>query len=203
MKPIAESCIQNRDPILKIIKPLFANSKKLLEIGSGTGQHAVYFAAEMPHLLWQTSDLKENHPGIRLWLEEAQLKNIKPPITLAACDKPAWQQLSNYDAIFSANTVHIMSKHDVTCLFAGIGSILQLQGVFALYGPFNYNGNYTSDSNARFDTWLKNRNPKSGIRDFEWLDTQANKAGMKLIQDHAMPANNRILVWQKTEASQE
>ena len=197
MKPFAESCVQNRDPIFKVIKPLFSRSRRLLEIGSGTGQHAVYFAKEMPHLIWQTSDLEENHPGIRLWLREAQLDNVRSPVALAACDRAAWSHLDTYDAVFSANAVHIMSEEDVICLFAGIGEILEPGGLLVLYGPFNYNGQYTSDSNARFDLWLKERDPKSGIRDFEWLDELASQATMNLNQDVEMPENNRILVWEK------
>lgn len=197
IKPFAESCVQNREPIFKVIQPLLINHKRLLEIGSGTGQHAVYFAAELPHLIWQTSDLQENHAGIQQWLAEAQLDNILPPLSLAACDHSAWQQLKPYDAVFSANSVHIMSQEDVACLFDNVGNTLLSDGIFILYGPFNYQGKYTSDSNARFDVWLKARDPSSGIRDFTWLDTLANTAGMQLQQDYAMPANNRILVWEK------
>ncbi len=197
MRPYSESCDQNRDPILAVIKPLFVNSRRVLELGSGTGQHAVYFAEEMPHLSWQTSDLEENHSGIRLWMIEAGLNNVLPPVSLAACDQQAWQHLPTYDAVFSANAVHIMSEDDVECLFEGIGKVLEAEGLLVLYGPFNYQGNYTSESNARFDIWLKNNNPKSSIRDFEWLDSLANKAGMILQGDYEMPANNRILVWRR------
>ncbi len=200
MKPFSESCVQNREPIFNIIQPLFENSKNLLEIGSGTGQHAVYFAKEMPHLSWQTSDLEENHEGINQWLNEAQLSNIKPPVSLAACDQQAWTSLDGsgkYDAIFSANAVHIMGKEDVQCLIKNIGTVIAQNGLFVLYGPFNYDGKFTSESNARFDVWLKDRNFESGIRDFEWLDELVNQAGMTFQQDYKMPANNRILVWRK------
>ncbi len=200
MKPYSESCVQNREPIFKIIQQLFSTSKNLLEIGSGTGQHAVYFARELPHLDWQTSDVKENHEGINQWLDEAQLDNVKPPLSLAACDREAWAKLEGadyYDAVFSANAVHIMGEADVQCLVKNVGNTLTSTGLFVLYGPFNYQGKYTSDSNARFDVWLKNRDSISGIRDFEWIDSLANKAGMTLQYDVEMPANNRILVWQK------
>ncbi len=197
MRPYSESCDQNREPILAIIKPLFANSSRVLEIGSGTGQHAVYFAEKIPHLSWQTSDLEDNHSGIRLWIIEAALKNVLPPVSLAACDVHAWQQLPSFDAIFSANAVHIMGKEDVKCLFTGIGNALEAGGLLVLYGPFNYQGNYTSESNARFDVWLKNNDQKSAIRDFEWLNDLAKKANMVLQDDYEMPANNRILVWRK------
>ncbi|MEE9352698.1 MAG: DUF938 domain-containing protein [Thiotrichaceae bacterium] len=198
MRPYSESCDQNRDPILNVIQPLFADRVRVLEIGSGTGQHAVYFAEKMPQLSWQTSDLEENHAGIRLWLIEAALKNVLAPVSLAACDKSSWSKLTSYDAVFSANAVHIMGKKDVECLFQEVGRVLEARGLLVLYGPFNYDGNYTSESNARFDIWLKNNNSQSSIRDFEWLDGLAKKEGLTLLSDYEMPANNRILVWRNS-----
>lgn len=195
MKPHAESCDQNRDPILTVLREEFSACRSILEIGSGTGQHAVYFAADLPHLTWQTSDRDEYHEGIHAWLDEAALPNTLPPLSLDVRSDP-WPQ-ARYDGIFSANTVHIMSWPEVECLFAGIGPVLVDGGRFCLYGPFNYDGRFTSESNARFDQWLKARDPESGVRDFEALDTLARAAGMRLLRDHAMPANNRILVWEK------
>jgi cyclopropane fatty-acyl-phospholipid synthase-like methyltransferase len=195
MKPYSESCEQNRAPILDVLRVELAGSSRLLEIGSGTGQHAVYFAPEFPDLLWQTSDVDALHPGIQAWLDDAVLKNVLPPLALDV-RRDAWPA-DRYDAIFSANTVHIMAWPDVECLFAGVGEILECGGVFCLYGPFNYHGSYTSESNARFDGWLKARDPASGIRDFEALQTLAEKAGMELKEDYEMPANNRTLVWSK------
>ncbi len=198
MKPFSESCVQNHIPIIRIIKPLLAACETVLEVGSGTGQHAVYFAAEMPYLTWYTSDRQQNHSGIQQWLDEAMLDNIKPPIALDVCDQEAWQSLDkSFDAIFSANTLHIMSAPQVECFFAEATAVLKPQALLIVYGPFNYQGNYTSESNARFDGWLKQQNPHSAIRDSEWLDELAEKSAMKRIQDYAMPANNRILVWQK------
>jgi len=198
MKPFSESCVQNRDPIMQIIKPLLATCKTVLEIGSGTGQHAVYFAAEMPQLTWYTSDREQNHQGIQQWLNEAKLDNINAPIALDVCDQQAWKDLDkSFDAVFSANTLHIMSALQVECFFVETAAILKPQALLIVYGPFNYQGRYTSESNARFDGWLKQQNPHSAIRDSEWLDELAEKAAMKRIQDYAMPANNRILIWQK------
>ncbi len=194
-KPHAESCDQNREPILSVIGPLFADRTAVLEIGSGTGQHAVYFAERMPHLTWHTSDREENHAGIRAWLEEALLPNTRPPRALDVA-RQAWPELT-VDAVFSANTAHIMHWPEVEALFAGVGRLLLRGGLFTLYGPFNYNGRYTSESNERFDGWLKARDPESGIRDFTDLDALANGAGMTLRQDFEMPANNRILCWEK------
>ena len=193
MKPYAESCEQNREPILAVIQPLFSGCSHLLEIGSGTGQHAVYFAAEMPHLTWQTSDRVDNHAGINMWLEEAALVNTRPPLALDV-SSDAWPR-RRFDAVFSANSVHIMHWPDVEAMFAGIGRVLARDGIFALYGPFNYHGAYTSESNARFDQWLRQHDPGSGVRDFEELQRLAQQAGMEFREDFAMPANNRILCW--------
>lgn len=195
MKPYAESCEQNRDPILAVLREVFADRRKVLEIASGTGQHAVYFGAALPHLSWQTSELPENHAGIHAWLDEARLPNVLPPLAVNVTDA-AWP-LETVDAIFNANTVHIVSWPAVECLFAGIGRVLAPGGILCLYGPFNYGGNFTSESNARFDAWLKGRDPDSGVRDFEALNALAEEQGMILLSDVAMPANNRTLVWQR------
>lgn len=195
MKPYAESCDQNGYPILSVIEPLFVKCSAILEIGSGTGQHAVYFAARMPQLVWYTSDRSGLHQGIRMWLEEAELPNIRAPILLDVTQE-RWPELE-VDGVFSANTAHIMNWDEVLSMFRGVGGLLQKGGLFVLYGPFNYHGGYTSDSNARFDSWLKSRDPESGIRDFEALNRLAEDAGMSLYGDYEMPANNRILCWLK------
>jgi len=195
MKPYSESCEQNREPILEVLRIELAGRSHLLEIGSGTGQHAVYFAPEFPQLVWQTSDISDHHAGINTWLSDAGANNIRPPLALDVC-KDTWPA-ARYDAVFSANTVHIMSWPEVECLFAGIGNTLKDGGVFCLYGPFNYNGQFTSESNERFDQWLKSRDPLSGVRDFEALQELAGKAGLVLKKDYEMPANNRTLVWSK------
>ena len=195
MKPYSESCDQNRGPILRVIAPLLVDRQVVLEIGSGTGQHAVFFARQMPHLVWHTSDRVENHPGIRSWLDEADLPNLPPPLALDVVRDP-WPVLG-VDAVFSANTAHIMGWPAVQAMFRGVGDLLPADGLFLLYGPFNYGGAYTSDSNARFDQWLKGRDPESGIRDFEALERLAREAGMRLHDDYPMPANNRILCWRR------
>ena len=194
-KPYAESCDQNRGPILTVIKPLLEDCSSVLEIGSGTGQHAVYFAEQMPHLLWYPSDCARYLAGINLWIDDAGLENVQRPVELDV-SRSIWPRIQ-VDAVFSANTVHIMRWPDVEALFAGVGKVLNESGGLLLYGPFNYAGAYTSESNARFDAWLKARDPHSGIRDFEALQELAEKAGMKLKEDYEMPANNRTLVWSK------
>lgn len=196
MKPFAESSEQNKIVILAVLKQFFSEVESVLEIGSGTGQHAVFFAEQFPHLMWVTSDQLQYHAGIKMWLEESALSNVQGPLLLDVNQKE-WP-VKQTDAIFSANTVHIMGWPGVEKMFNGIGQILKAGGVFCLYGPFNYNGQFSSESNARFDLWLKQRDPVSGVRDFEALQILADKAGLVFIDDVEMPANNRILVWQKT-----
>lgn len=196
-KPFSESCVQNRDPILAILRTLFADRRHVLEIGSGTGQHAVYFGAALPHLIWQTADVPQHHPGIQAWLEEAALPNVLPPLALDVNDT-AWRN-GHYDAVFSANTLHIMGWPEVERFFAGVGAVLGAGGILTVYGPFNYGGHYTSESNARFDAWLKARDPASGVRDFEAVNALARSQGLLLQQDIAMPANNRTLVWRMAD----
>jgi SAM-dependent methyltransferase len=196
MKPYAQSCEENQAPILAVLRETFADRRRVLEIGSGTGQHAIYFAGQLPHLFWQPSELAENLSGIRAWLAEADLPNVAAPLLLDIERQP-WPDCGA-DAVFSANTAHIVSWPQVEALFASIGVLLPPGGVFALYGPFNYGGRFTSDSNTRFDQWLKARDPLSGVRDFEALDALARAAGLTLTRDYTMPANNRTLVWHKT-----
>jgi cyclopropane fatty-acyl-phospholipid synthase-like methyltransferase len=195
MKPNSPSCLRNQAPILAQLLTLFANSHHVLEIASGTGQHAVYLGQALPHLTWQTSDLPEHHAGIQAWLDEALLPNVLSPLALDV-NQPDWG-VDQVDAVFNANTVHIVSWPSVCNLFAGVARVLVVNGVLCLYGPFNYGGNYTSDSNAEFDSWLKARDPASGIRDFESICELAASHGLVLREDIAMPSNNRLLVFIK------
>lgn len=192
MKPYAESCDRNRDPILSVLSSHFANRKKVLEIGSGTGQHAVYFAGALPHLVWQASDVGENLPGISAWLDEANLANTPPAIPLDV--KGSWPS-AKFDAVFSANTLHIMGWPEVETLFARLPALLESDATLAIYGPFNYRGQFTSPGNASFNEWLKKRGTHMAIREFEAVNALAEGAGLQLVEDIAMPANNRLLVW--------
>lgn len=194
-KPVAESCIQNQQVILDVLKKFFTERGEVLEIGSGTGQHGVFFTQHMEHLLWQPSDLLEQHAGMQLWLDEVEHNRIKSPIVLNVDDE-VWS-VNEVDYVFTANTTHIISSLQTEKLFKHIGEYLKTGGLFAQYGPFNYNGQYTSESNARFDVWLKQRDKNSCIKHFETLQLLADKNNMQLIEDVEMPANNRILVWQK------
>ena len=195
MKPFSESCEQNKVPIYDVLKRYFNKIDSVLEIGSGTGQHTVFFAEQFPHLSWVASDCAEYHAGISMWLDEATLDNTQGPLILDV-NQSDWP-VKQTDAVFSANTVHIMDWPSVENMFSGIGRILNKEGIFCLYGPFNYDGNFTSESNERFDQWLKQRDLNSGVRDFEALENLAEKAGLTFIDDAEMPANNRILVWKK------
>ena len=195
MKPYSEACEKNQSAILEVLQSALSRQHHVLEIASGTGQHAIHFGRALPHLTWQTSELPHNHAGIRAWLDEAALPNVLPPVALDVTD--AHWPAGVVDAIFNANTVHIVSEPEVERMFAGIARTLSAGGILCLYGPFNYHNKFTSGSNARFDVWLKSRNPESGIRDFEAIDQLAKTHGLRLLQDVAMPSNNRTLVWQR------
>jgi hypothetical protein len=186
MRPYWEACERNREPILTVLRRVLRKSRKVLEIGSGTGQHAAFFSTALPHLAWQASDLAEHLDGIRMWGVE--------PIELDV-DQP-WPDV-DADAVFSANTAHIMSWAQVERMFARAAAIPSLE-VFCLYGPFSYGGEHTAESNARFDAMLRARDPASGIRDFEAIFALAERCGLQFAEDNAMPANNRLLVFRKS-----
>lgn len=198
MKPYSESSEQNQQPILSILRQVFTEPGSILEIGSGTGQHAVYFGRQLPHLIWQTSDLAENHEGIRLWLAEAQLANVLPPLILDVNQTP-WP-VDPVAGVFTANTLHIISLQAVQALLRGVARVLLPGGKFVVYGPFNYGGQFTAPSNARFDAWLKARDPASGVRDAEAVVAYAASQGLQLQADYEMPVNNRSLVFEKRVA---
>jgi cyclopropane fatty-acyl-phospholipid synthase-like methyltransferase len=191
MKAFCQSCENNKGPILEILRPLLGRRRALLEIGSGTGQHAAFFATCLPQLLWQASDAAANHASIEAWIDGVD--NARPPMVLDV-DADDWPA-RRYDAAFSANTAHIMHWPTVCHMFDGVAGILEPGGVFALYGPFNYQGEYTSPGNERFDRTLHATDPGMGIRRFEAVVELASSVGMTLLADHAMPANNRTLVW--------
>ena len=194
-KPDAPACARNREPILQVLRRHSDKCRSVLEIGSGTGQHAVYFAAAMPWLQWQCSDRPEYLPGIESWRAEAGLANTPAPLSLDVALGP-WPA-RRFDAVFTANSLHIMAWAEVEAFFAGVGEVLAAQGVLVVYGPFNYEGGFTSDSNRAFDASLRTRDPRMGIRDFEAVDALARGIGLLLVEDVAMPANNRCLVWRR------
>lgn len=201
-KPSAPSVERNREPIAAGLQRWMGERRRVLEIGSGTGEHALYFAARWPHLQWQPSDHVDHLAGIEAWRAHARLHNLLPALALQA-ELPPHPPLplppgtAPFDAVFSANTLHIMGWPNVQALFAGLPAVTVAGALLAVYGPFNYNGGYTSDSNAQFDAWLKARDPRSGIRDVEAVQALAAEAGFQLQEDLPMPANNRLLVWRR------
>lgn len=196
--PFSQACENNKHPILEVLKRVLADRHQVLEIGSGTGQHAVFFASALPHLDWHTSDLTQHHAGINAWIEAYPTSNLHRPVTFDLRDSD-WP--GQFDAVFSANTAHIVSWPLVQRMLKLSGEALPAGGVFALYGPFNYQGRYTSDSNRQFDAILQARDPDSGIRDFEAVCDEAARWGLTLSEDNALPANNRLLVFTKSGAA--
>ncbi len=195
-KPFSQASANNWQPILAVLRQHLPARGRVLEIGSGTGQHAVSFGTALPDLTWQTSDLPENHWGIERWIAEAGLGNVLPPLALDVRAEP-WPDVAT-DAVFSANTAHIMGWPAVEAMFAGVGRLLQPDGRFLLYGPFSDGGRHNSPSNEAFDQNLRRRDPAMGVRDLDQLRPLAQRAGLRLAAEVAMPANNRILIWEKT-----
>jgi len=194
--PCSPACERNREPILAVLREHFADRRRVLEIGSGTGQHAVHFAAAMPWLHWQGSDRPGHVDDVSAWLAHARLPNTPAPIELDVADRGTWPQ-QHFDAAFSANTLHIMAWSQVQQFFALMDEVLAAQATLAVYGPFNHDGRFTSDSNAAFDAQLKTSDPARGIRDFEAVDALARQHRLELVVNIEMPANNRCLVWQR------
>jgi SAM-dependent methyltransferase len=200
---VSEAADRNKGPILEIIAKEFAQTQRVLEIGSGTGQHALYFAARLPHISWQPSDTGDYLPELRERIRQEGGTNLREVIELDVRANPWPIEAADVpmDGVFSANTLHIMSWSSVQDFFRGVGRVLGTPGVLCVYGPFRYGGRYTSESNAAFDNYLRSRDPESGIRDFEALDTLARRQGLELAADHAMPANNQLIVWKRIPGS--
>jgi SAM-dependent methyltransferase len=191
----SEACARNRGPILEVLRRVFATTTVVLEIGAGTGEHAAFFAGELPHLQWQPTDVAAHLPGIAAWCDAVALPNLRPPLQLDV-DTAQWP-VGAVDGVFTANTLHIMSWASVGHFFKGVGRVLAPGGVLAVYGPFSDGGRHSAESNARFDAFLRARDPLSGVRDWRAVDALARAQGLSLDGDHAMPANNRTLVWRR------
>jgi len=189
------ACERNKEPIAEVLSIYLEKKGRLLEIGSGTGQHASYFAPLFPKIEWHTSDRKENHLAIKEWIQD--IKMVKGPhrLNLGVDDFP---KLS-FQYIFTANTLHIMSWKECKTLFKLLSKRLREGSLFLVYGPFNYQGGFTSESNKLFDEMLRQRNPLSGIRSFEIVQSQLESNGFHLVRDHEMPANNRLLSFIKNK----
>ncbi|MEO3679916.1 DUF938 domain-containing protein [Rheinheimera fenheensis] len=189
--PFSQACENNKAPILAVLQQAFADCTNVLEIGSGTGQHAVHFAENLPHLNWQASDQAVYLPDLTERLRRAALPNLPLPLQLDVTEDALAAQ--KFDALFTANTLHIMPWPVVQQLFARLNDFCSAEATLCIYGPFNYNGRFTSSSNQAFDASLKSRDPKMGIRDIEAVLPLAQQQGFTLQQDIAMPANNRLL----------
>ncbi len=194
--PFSQACENNKHPILDVLQRHLLHTQSLLEIGGGTGQHAVFFAAQFPQLKWQSSEYPPAVDTLNLRLCQSSLANL--PAAIAIDVNAATWNCAVVDAIYSANCLHIVSTTAVEKFFAGVGRNLPVGGLLLVYGPFKYRGEFTTDSNAQFDLWLKSRNPLSGVRDFEWVNELAENIGLVLLEDNSMPANNQMLVWRKT-----
>ena len=195
MLSFSEACERNKGPILAVLATELAACERVLEIGSGSGQHAVHFAAHLPELTWQPTELAEHLPALAERIRREGSANLLAPLALDVRAHP-WR-VPPVDALFSANTLHIMAWPAVEEFFRGAGTVLEAPGVLCVYGPFRFHGRHTSDSNLQFDQWLSARDPASGVRDFEALDALAAAQGLEFTADHAMPANNRTLVWRR------
>jgi cyclopropane fatty-acyl-phospholipid synthase-like methyltransferase len=190
--PFSEAADRNNGPLLEVVASYFKNCNNVLEIGSGTGQHAVHFATSLPKLQWHTSDRSGSLEPIAQRIRYAKIENAKAPIAFDVNQQ--WPE-QRFDGVFTANTLHIMPWQAVCSLFAGLPTILNEAATVIVYGPFNYHGAYTSPSNARFDELLKQTAAHQGIRDFEAVDKLAREARLALLEDREMPANNRCLVF--------
>ena len=191
MLPFSEACERNKGPILEVLRAAFADRTQVLEIGSGTGQHAVYFSAHLTHLTWHPTEQLTYLADLAARVKLEGTRNLRPP-TVLEVKQTVWP-LRNVDAVFSANTLHIMGWAEVEALFRGVDAVLSPHGVLCIYGPFRYAGRYTSDSNRDFDLMLKERDPLSGLRDLTDLNVLAGRHALRLAVDHDLPANNRLL----------
>ncbi len=195
-KPFAPACERNQAIILEVLqRVLRPTDKHIFEMGSGTGQHAVYIGEKLPQIIWQTSDIKSKHAGIDMWLDEMNLSNVMPPVEYEI-GHSEWP-VKDVDVVFSANIIHIISEILGMQMIQDLGQNLKAGNRVMLYGPFKYQGDFTSESNAEFDVWLKENDPLSGIRDFELTEKLFNNQGLKLVEDIHMPANNQFLVFEK------
>lgn len=191
--PFSQAAENNKIPIREVLDRHLRDARSVLEIGSGTAQHAVYFASHFPNLFWQPTDIPVAIETVRQRIVAADIPNLAPPLALDVNEQP-WP-VASYSAVFTANSLHIMCATSVENFFASVSQHVDDGGKLFIYGPFKYGGEFTTESNARFDLWLKDRDPRSGIRDFEWIVDLASASGFSLLEDNAMPANNQMLVW--------
>jgi len=195
MLPFSEACERNKQPILEVLRMAFADRKQVVEIGSGTGQHAVHFAAQLSHLTWHPTEQLAYLPDLAARIKLEGSRNLRQP-TVLDVKQTVWP-LRSVDAVYTANTLHIMGWAEVVAMFRGLDTLLTPDGVLCVYGPFRYGGRHTSDSNRDFDRMLQDRDPLSGLRDAAEVSALAARHGLRLRTDHDLPANNRLLEFVK------
>jgi hypothetical protein len=194
--PFSAACERNKEPLQEILTPYFESIESVLEIGSGTAQHAIHFGKCFPNLTWQTSDQAQYLPGIRSQLDSSNTENVNAPLCIDV-NQEDWAGGTQFSAVYTANTLHIMTQADVEAFYSGLSTVLKQDGYLMVYGPFKYANKFTSASNQSFDETLRSRDCGSAIRDFEFVDGLAQSVGLTLLEDVAMPANNQCLVWQR------
>lgn len=195
--PIVESCLKNQRPILDVLGRFLPKNAKVLEVGSGTGQHAAYMTEHLPGIRWQPTEVRQRLTEVACWQKHCNRAEFLPPLELDV-RQDIWPA-GEVDAVFSANVVHFVSWPEVERMFIGAARVLKVGGQMILYGPYNYDGQFTSEGNVNLDLWLREQNPESGIKDFEQVLLLARKHHLHLRADEEMPANNRTLVFQRVD----
>ncbi|MEN7342748.1 MAG: DUF938 domain-containing protein [Pseudomonadota bacterium] len=190
------ACERNIGVIGDVLCDWFADRELILEVGAGTGQHAAHISGRLGGAQWQPTDLSPDVETIVGWAESAQASNVLAPVALDVTDLQQWQQVGEPDALFTANTLHIMPWPATEDLFGGFASIARDHALIAVYGPFHAGGMATSESNAQFDASLRSQSASMGIRDIEAVRAVAAAAGFVERAHYAMPANNNILIWE-------
>ena len=195
--PFSPAAERNQSAILEVIGPRLRSRQSVLEIGAGTGQHAVALARALPHLTWTASDVELSQSGLVDRLQASDLANLNAPLVLDVNQFDWLNHDVRYEAAFSANTLHIMAEPEIETLFAGLPNVLTLDATMIFYGPFKMQGAFIGPSNAAFDASLRARGVGSAIRDREWIESLADAQGFTLCDDVAMPANNQCLIFQR------
>ena len=195
MQGYSQAAENNKAPIADVMGKHLPPDASVLEIGSGAGQHALHMSHTFPGITWLPSERKAVVPILMANLALYESNNIQPPLVLDLADF-TWSG-DPVDAVYAANVMHIVSDSLGKRLVQLAADALRSSGLLMLYGPYKYNGQFTTESNAAFDQWLKDRDPASGVRDFEAVLATAQCSGLTLAQDYAMPANNQMLIFER------
>ena len=196
MQGYSRAADNNKAAILSVLTPYLSEGDHVLEIGSGSGQHAIHMTGALPQIQWQPSDRAITLALLSANIREYGTPNVQQPIELDLANPPLALP-EGVQCVYAANVMHIVSEPLGATLIKLAAQSLLKDGYLVLYGPYRYGGEFTTESNKDFDGWLKDRDSASGVRDFEWVDKLANESGLTLIMDHSMPANNQCLVLKK------